>query len=126
MTENNAYYKNLKVWQKSIDFVEQIYKITELFPKSETYWLSDQMRRASVSISSNIAEWSGRWSEQEYVRYLHIAKSSALEVETQIIIAERLKYIQNEPSIALQWDVAEIIKMIGGLISHKKSLQKTP
>lgn len=119
-----SYYKNLKVWQKSIDFVEQIYKVTALFPKTEVYGLSDQLRRASVSIASNIAEWSWRNTETDYLRFLHIAKWSALEVDTQITIAKRLTYITEEQYVELDAMILEIIKMIGGFIEYKKSKNK--
>ena len=117
---DTSYYKNLKVWQKSIDLVEKIYKITALFPKTEAYGLSDQLRRASVSIASNIAEWSGRNTETDYLRFLHIAKWSALEVDTHIVIAKRLWYITPEESIELDLAILEIIKMIWGFIEYKK------
>ncbi len=117
----SSYYKNLKVWQKSIDFVESIYTISSWFPKSEMYWLSDQLRRASISIPSNIAEWSGRWSEQEYIRFLYISKGSAQEIETQLIIAQRLWFISLEQYNLLESNITEIIKMISWLIYHKKS-----
>ena len=110
---DTSYYKNLKVWKKSIDFIEQIYKITSDFPKTEIYWLTDQIRRAAISISSNIAEGSGRSTEMDYMRFLHIANWSALEVETQIIIAERLGYIEKDLSWILQDTIGEIIKIIG-------------
>lgn len=118
-----SYYKNLKVWQKSIDLIEQIYNVTALFPKTEVYGLSDQLRRASVSIASNIAEWSWRNTEIDYLRFLHISKWSALEVDTQIIIAKRLGYITKEQSSELDDMIIEVIKMIWGFIEYKRSNQ---
>jgi four helix bundle protein len=124
MTEaKTTYYKKLQVWQKSIDLVEQVYRCTQDFPKVETYWLADQMRRASVSISSNIAEGSGRGGEAEYIHFLYIAKGSALELETQLIIAQRLKYIEESDFLIYEESINEIIKMIGWLISYKKSVK---
>lgn len=124
MTElKTTYYKKLQVWQKSVDLVEQAYRLTQKFPKIEVYWLSDQMRRASVSISSNIAEWSGRGWEAEYIHFLYIAKGSALELETQLIIAKRLQYIEEAEFRSLEELLNEIIKMIGWLISYKKSVK---
>lgn len=119
---HTSHYKNLKVWQKSIDFIEKIYTLLGTFPKTEQYWLSDQLRRASISIASNIAEWSWRGSEQEYIRFLYIAKWSAQEVETQLIIAQRLGYISEQEYNEYEILITDIIKMIAGLISHKKSL----
>lgn len=120
---DTSYYKNLKVWQKSIDLIEQVYKITALFPKIEVYGLSDQLRRASVSIASNIAEWSWRNTETDYLRFLHIAKWSALELDTQITIAKRLQYIDDIQYSELDTMIIEIIKMIWGFIEYKKSNQ---
>jgi four helix bundle protein len=124
MTESKTtYYKKLQVWQKSIDFVESIYTLTQSFPKIETFWLADQMRRASISISSNIAEWSGRSGEGEYIHFLHIAKGSALELETQLIIAKRLWYVEENVCCKLEENLNEVIKMLWGLISYKKSVK---
>jgi four helix bundle protein len=83
-------YKELKVWQRSIELVKEIYKITEGFPKKEVYGLSIQMRRATVSIPSNIAEGYTRKNLKEYLQFLRISYSSSAELETQIIIAKEL------------------------------------
>jgi len=83
-------FKQLKVWQKSIDLVKKIYEITESFPKSEMYGLSGQMRRSAVSIPSNIAEGYKRRNLGEYIQFLSIADASAAELETQIIISKSL------------------------------------
>jgi len=83
-------YKQLKVWQKSIDLVKEVYKLTAQFPKSETYGLVSQGRRAAVSIPSNIAEGYKRKGLSEYLKFLRIADASAAELETQIIIAKGL------------------------------------
>ncbi len=111
-------YKDLNVWNQSIDFVELIYKIIKSFPKEETYALSDQIRRASVSTPSNIAEGASRNSNKEFVQFLYIALGSASEVETQLIIAKRLNYImsiENELN-----EITKIRKMLNGLISSIK------
>lgn len=120
---DTSYYKNLKVWQKSIDLIERIYKITEVFPRTEVHGLSDQLRRASVSIASNIAEWSWRNTEADYLRFLHIAKWSALEVDTQVTIAKRLAYIDDSQYSELDVMIVEVIKMIWWFIEYKKSKQ---
>jgi four helix bundle protein len=85
-------HKDLKVWQESMDLVIQIYKISEDFPKHEIYGLSSQIRRAAVSIPSNIAEGAGRSGEKEFIRFLYIALGSLSEVETQLEISQRLNY----------------------------------
>ena len=112
-------YKKLEVWKKSIILCKDIYIITQSFPKMETYWLSDQMRRSSVSISSNIAEWSGRWSNADYVRFLYISKWSLNELETQVYIAHELWYIEIDKKITIESKIEEILKMITGLIKVK-------
>ncbi|WP_111308739.1 four helix bundle protein [Confluentibacter sediminis] len=87
-------HKDLKVWQESMDFVVLIYVITEDFPSKEAYGLTSQLRKASVSIPSNIAEGAGRKGGKEYSRFLYIALGSLSEVETQIEISYRLGYIK--------------------------------
>ena len=111
-------YKDLNVWNESIDFVESIYKIIRSFPKEEIYALSDQIKRAAVSIPSNIAEGASRNSNKEFVQFLYIALGSASEVETQLIIAKRLNYImsiENELN-----EITKIRKMLNGLMSSIK------
>lgn len=88
-------FKDLDVWNHGIDFVEAIYRLTSSFPKEEQYGLVSQMRRASVSIPSNIAEGQGRRNPKEFIQFLYIAKGSLAEVETQLIICKRLKYIDD-------------------------------
>ena len=83
-------YKQLKVWQRSIELVKEVYKITDEFPKSELYGLVSQMRRCVISIPSNIAEGYKRRNLGEYIQFLSIADASAAELETQIIIAKDL------------------------------------
>ena len=98
--------------------MESIYKIVKSFPKEETYALSDQIRRAVVSIPSNIAEGASRNSNKEFVEFLYIALGSVSEVETQLIIAKRLNYImsiENELN-----EITKIRKMLNGLISSIK------
>ena len=89
-------YRDLEVWQRGILLVERVYDVTEEFPKEEQYELTSQLRRAAVAIPSNIAEGWGYSSRDEYVYYLEQARSSLMEVETQIIIAERLSYVTEE------------------------------
>ena len=87
-------HKDLKVWQESMDFVVLMYGITEDFPSKEAFGLTSQLRRASVSIPSNIAEGAGRKGSKEYSRFLYIALGSLSEVETQLEISHRLGYIK--------------------------------
>jgi four helix bundle protein len=111
-----AGYKNLEVWKKAIDLVEEIYKITKAFPDDEKYSLTSQMRRASISIPSNIAEGNRRNSQREYIRFLRISFASGAELETQMIISERLGYIQDKDIQAVNDRLEEIMKMLNGLI----------
>ena len=89
-------YRDLEVWQRGVDLVELIYKLTQSFPSEEKFGLTAQIRRAAVSIPSNIAEGWGRDSTKEYVHFVRIARSSLFEVETQLIIAHRLGYLNED------------------------------
>jgi four helix bundle protein len=113
-------YKDLKVWQKWIQLTENIYKITNTFPKEEKYWITDQIRRCCVSIPSNIAEWSNRNSSKEFINFLYIAKWSAAELETQLIISSKIWYIKQEILEELCLQILEILKMISALITSLK------
>ena len=113
-------YKQLIVWQKAMDLTTEIYSLVKFLPKEETYGLSDQMRRAVVSIPSNIAEGQGRISDKEYVNFLSIARGSLWELSTQIEICERLKYInQNQTSKSINL-ITEISKMLNSLANSLK------
>ena len=83
-------HKDLKVWEKSIDLAEEIYKITKNFPKEELYGITSQIRRAAVSISANIAEGAARNSNKEFIQFLYIALGSLSELETELIISKRV------------------------------------
>ena len=89
-------FKALKVWQSSQDLTVQIYKITQTFPRDEQFGVTSQIRRASVSISSNIAEGCGRVSQAEFARFLEIAFGSACEVESLLLLCRRLGYLPEE------------------------------
>lgn len=114
-------YKDLIVWQKSMELVVEIYKITESYPKSELYGLTSQTRRSAVSIPSNIAEGRRRGSKKDYRQFLIIAYGSGAELETQIEIAKRLPSSKN-----LNYDQAdslleEVMKMLNKMLSTLKS-----
>ena len=89
-------YRDLKVWQRGVDLVETTYRLSERFPAEERYGLTAQVRRAAISIPSNIAEGWGRSTRRDYNHFLRTARSSLLEVETQLIIAHRLGYLSEE------------------------------
>ncbi len=111
-------YKDLIVWQKSILLVKEIYNLTSKFPQSETYGLSNQMRRAVVSIPSNIAEGYKRKGLGEYIQFLSIADASAGELETQLIIAKML--YNKDKAFEAESLLEEIQKMLFSLISKLK------
>jgi len=91
-------FRDLRVWQAGIELVQAIYELTSHFPRSETYGLASQMQRGAVSVPSNIAEGHARESTKEYLQHLSIAPASLAELETQLEIAKRLKYISDETS----------------------------
>ena len=111
-------YKELNVWEKSMGLAEKIYEITKPFPDAEIYGLTSQMRRCSVSIPSNIAEGSGRSGKKEFKQFLHIALGSASELETQLILAERLGFCNDIE--CLHSEITSIRKMIHSLIRTLK------
>lgn len=117
-----AHFKELLVWQKSINFVTEIYKATDCFPKSEMFGLISQIRRASVSIPSNIAEGNSRRSVPDYLQFLKISRGSCAEVETQLIIAKNLNFLSEENYLILNQNIIEISKMLNGLIKSLKEL----
>lgn len=105
-------YKELIVWQKSIVLVKEVYVVSKRFPKSELFALVAQIRRAVVSIPSNIAEGYGRRSHKEYLQFYAIAYGSALEVETQLIISRELNFITQSEFDKVESILTEIIKML--------------
>lgn len=113
-------YKDLMVWQRSMDLVESIYRMTERLPANEQWGLVSQMRRAAVSVPSNIAEGYGRQSSGNYIQFLSISRGSLLELETQIELCIRLKYLSRIDSEKILTDMMEINKMLTSLISKIK------
>ena len=113
-------YRELKVWQKAYKLCVDIYKITKSFPKEERYGLTSQIRRAAVSVPSNIAEGYGRKTTPEYIQSLYIAYGSHCELETQIMLSKDLGYIKPDDFRTLQQDIEEVERMLKALI---KSLQ---
>ncbi len=109
-------YSDLIVWQKSIDLVVAVYKLTENFPKEEIFGLVSQMRRAAVSIPSNIAEGRFRGSKKEFVQFLRIAYSSGSELETQIIISKKLSKTMKLDYTVCDSLILEVMKMLNSMI----------
>jgi four helix bundle protein len=113
-------YKELKIWQKSVDLAVKVYEITKEFPKEEMYGLTSQLRRSAISIASNIAEGAGRNSKKDFNNFLGVSNASSCELETQLIIAERVNLIDNLVLKSTQEQIEEIQKMIWSL---KRSLK---
>lgn len=115
-------YKELIVWQKSIKLVKEVFLLTNNFPKSELYGLTSQMRRAAVSIPSNIAEGYGRKSSKEYAQFYSISYGSALELETQVIISKELSFTLLENFGKVDILLEEVSRMLNSMISQMRQL----
>jgi len=110
-------YKDLKIWQKGIEIADKIYSVTEGFPKTELYCLTSQMKRASVSIPSNIAEGFMRQHSKEYKQFLYISLGSCAELETQLILSNKRNYLTKSKLEELAEDINHETRMIVSLIS---------
>lgn len=108
-------YKDLRVWQKSVDLVVNVYKLTKKFPSNEQFALTSQVQRAAVSVSSNIADGYGRNTQKEYVHFLRIANGSLLELESLITVAGRLSYIEEKECSTLEEQLSEVSRMLYAL-----------
>lgn len=104
-------YKGLKIWHRSMDLVEQVYILTDKIPKNEIYGLIGQIKRSAVSVPSNIAEGAGRSSDKDFIRYLSISTGSLNELNTQLVIARRLDFINEDELQKIEEDINEIQKM---------------
>jgi four helix bundle protein len=119
-------YRDLDVWKKARVLVKEVYLLTRKFPKDEVYGLMSQMRRCAVSIPSNIAEGYGRQFKKETIQFLHIARGSLFELETQLFIASDLSYIDEECLEKLLMQLDDCKKLLNGLIKYfenKESLK---
>ena len=114
-------YGQLLVWQKAMELALKTYEFSSQFPKAEMYGLTSQIRRAGISVPSNIAEGYGRGSRKEYVQFLFIAQGSLKELETQAILASRLSLVSSESSNALLAESETLGKMLGSLIRSLRS-----
>jgi four helix bundle protein len=110
-------YKDLLVWQRSMDFVETVYRVTTKLPMNEQFGLIAQMRRAAVSVPSHIAEGYGRQATGEYRHHLLFSRGSLLELETQLLLCVRLGYVSSDDSDPLLKEITEIGRMLSSLIS---------
>ena len=114
-------FRDLEIWKRSISLAKKIYQISEAFPKTELYGLTTQLRRAAISIPSNIAEGHTRRHTKEFRQFLHVALGSLAEVETLLVLAIELKFIQQESAVPLQKEIEELSKMTTALLSKLTS-----
>ena len=114
---SNSSFTDLRVWRESIELATEVYELTATFPKHEIYSLTQQMRRASVSVPSNIAEGKGRGSARDFRQFLYQTRGSLLELQTQILIAERLNYASSERSRAVLDHASRVGRSLSGLIN---------
>ena len=124
MTKQN--YQDLRAWKKAMDLVVAVYRCTELFPRSEMFGLVSQMRRAAVSVPSNIAEGKGRFSNKELVQFLLRARGSLLELETQLLLSYRLGYLSNLNYDDVRGQCSDLGKILNGLINRFATLPYSP
>ena len=111
-------YKDLVVWQKGIELVNELYSVTKGFPKEEMFGLTNQIRRAAISVPSNIAEGWGRNSTKNYIQFIRISVGSLYEIETQLVIANNQNYITNQIKSALSEKIDELGKMLNTLLKR--------
>ena len=114
-------FRSLKVWQKSHQLVLEVYKNTRSFPKAEMYGLTNQLRRACISIASNISEGCGRGSDADFARFAQMSMGSASEAEYQILLSHDLTYLETPVFNKLTLDVTEIKRMLTALIKKLKA-----
>jgi len=114
-------HESLEVWQKAVEFVVQIYEQTRSFPSDERFGLTSQVRRAAVSIPANIAEGAARTTPKEFRHFAAMAQGSCSELETELLIAERLGYISKDTYVELKSTADSIGRMLVGLSKHLKS-----
>lgn len=114
-------YRDLVVWQNAIKLAKAVYQLTQKFPKQETYALADQIRRAAVSVPSNIAEGQARKAPADFKRFLHIALGSLAEVDTQLILAQEFGYLSKEDVDAMDIQIQDLRKKLYALMNSLPS-----
>ena len=113
-------YRDLLVWQRAMDLVVEVYRLSDTFPRDERYGLVQQMRQAAVSVPSNVAEGHGRDHLGDYLHHLSIANGSLMEMETQVMIAGRMAYLSKETEDRALAQAAEVGRMLAGLVRALK------
>ena len=119
-------YRDLIAWQKAMNLVTAVYEVTRSFPREELYGLSSQLRRAAASVPSNIAEGQGRATKGEFIQFLCHARGSLYEVETQVVISRNLGYLSVEQQETLLGELAELGRILNGLITSLQRKQANP
>jgi four helix bundle protein len=119
-------YRDLDVWMLSMDLAEKLYRATSGFPASELYGMTTQIRRASVSIPANIAEGYGRETTAYFIQFLRISQGSVKELETHLLLAERVALLSNEDAKALLADIERIARMLRNLIRSLQAKERAP
>ena len=114
---SSSSFRDLRVWQQAMELAVSVYRGTETFPKHEVYGLAQQMRRAAVSVPSNIAEGKGHSTDKDFRRFLFHARGSLMELETQIALAGKLQYISSERVQSLQELATQVGKSLSGLLN---------
>ncbi len=115
MSEKILSHRDLKVWEKAVDLVDALYELSDRWPRHEQFTLTSQIRRAAISVPSNIAEGNGRNTTRDYLRFLSTSYGSLMEVDTQVCIARRRQYITETEESRLVNQVSEIGRMLNGL-----------
>jgi len=110
-------YKDLILWRKAMDLAVVVHQSCTTFPRSETYGLVSQLRRAAISIPSNIAEGYARRSKKEYIYFLHVARGSMAELETQLLLAQRVGYLPESEVADLQGQIDEVVRILHAMIA---------
>jgi four helix bundle protein len=118
-------YKDLIAWQKGMELVSAIYDASDRFPSNEQFGLISQLRRAAVSVPSNIAEGKAHYSNRDFVRFLRHARGSLAEIETQILIAQQRNYLDSETTLSLTQKTDELGRILSGLIKSLTSAEPT-
>jgi four helix bundle protein len=118
-------YKDLIAWQKGMELVAAIYDATDRFPSNEQFGLVSQLRRAAVSVPSNIAEGKAHYSNRDFVRFLRHSRGSLAEIETQILIAQQRKYLNSETTASLTQKIDELGRILSGLIKSLSKAEQT-
>jgi four helix bundle protein len=111
-------FRDLRIWQRAMDLVPRIYRLAQLLPRQEQYALADQMRRAAVSVPTNIAEGQARRHTKEFVRYLLIARGSLAELQTLLLIAERLEYLTRDQTAGIGEELLGVLMPLSALVNR--------